>query len=255
MAFLGYKSSPVLGAVSPSIDLEYVNRRLESFAHDPSPSRPTILYPASPPCPSTPPFPNPMIPSTFFRHWASHKAKELQSLEPTIDHRLSIDDIEYWRTEARCYTSSLGALAEQERQNIDEWMYWRTEATFWRQAFYSKDRTTDRWDIQNLQYWKTEALRLAKAFENNPQTSNIRWHICDWVYWRTETFHYDDRLEQVMRQNLALKDLPPKSALQQSPNCKKRKAEDDGVGRPISSWLAKWNAVHKKPSGDITSSF
>ncbi|OAL22148.1 hypothetical protein AYO20_11248 [Fonsecaea nubica] len=251
LGFLEGKATPSWGVDSPSVNLEYVNRKLEAFVRDPSQCR-RILVIKSPRTPKTPPYPDPMVPSTFYRTWAEHKAREMQYLEPKIDHRSSIDDLDYWRTEARCYMSLLGDLADLERQNIDEWTYWRTEATFWKETCCTDQRTADRWHVENIQYWKTEVLHLAKVFKNNPQTPNIREHIYDANYWKTETFHYDDLLQR--RHNQTLEDQVPKSTLQQNPNCKKRKHEDDGVRRPVNSWLAKWHAAHGKPSGDNVSS-
>ncbi|KIW79541.1 hypothetical protein Z517_06153 [Fonsecaea pedrosoi CBS 271.37] len=169
----------------------------------------------------------------------------MQSLEPKIGHRLSIDDLDYWRTEAQCYMSLLGDLADLERQNIDEW-------TFWKEACCTDERTADRWFVENIQYWKTEVLHLAKVFKTNPQAPNIRYHIYDANYWNSETFHYDDLLQR--RHNPTFEDQVAKSTLQQNPNRKKRKHEDDGVRRPVNSWLAKWDAVLGKPSGDGVSS-
>ncbi|KAK6369296.1 uncharacterized protein PV06_08489 [Exophiala oligosperma] len=247
--FLGFANTPVFGVRSPRVDLEYVNRKLESLAHEPPQIRRTFFYDRSPRRPITPPFPDPMIPSSFFRTWALHKGQRMRFQEPKNDHRLSIDDVNYWRTEARYYSSLLEDRADLERQNIDEWTYWRTEATFWREAYCIKDCTTDRWAIQDSQYWKIEALHLAKVFRKNSRTSNMRQHIYDPDYWKTETFHYDDLLEKAFPPpSLDSDDLLQKPALQQNSNCKKRKF-DDGK-----SWLAMWKAEHIKPSGDSVSS-
>ncbi|KAK5023506.1 hypothetical protein LTS07_008921 [Exophiala sideris] len=86
----------------------------------------------------------------------------MQSIEPSIDHRWNIDDIDYWRTEARCYISSLGDVADLERQKIHEWIYRRMEAKFWKDACCDSDFTAERWQIQDVQYWKIEVRHLGK---------------------------------------------------------------------------------------------
>ena len=68
-----------------------------------------------------------------------------------------LDPVEYWREHSRSKLSRLQQSIQEEnhRDSISNWRYWRTEAEFWAQTVDGTD--TDRQTISDVDYWKAEA--------------------------------------------------------------------------------------------------
>ncbi len=141
------------------------------------------------------PFPHPLYPLEYWKNFSLFKEDQLRRLSHTQDHRDSITDVSYWRTEA-VFWHSRAEDQNADRHSISSSSYWKCEAGFWEAACRSRRNDVARLEILDAAYWKCEAFfwKNIKSQNDLVDISAERHDISEVSYWMYENNHYENIL-------------------------------------------------------------